>query len=681
MGEVLTRGPQKALSIVIRQRIVHLQSRNTILSITTLLNWKLSSVHRMKMRSIHSYFDQASSKSVEPKPSEPETLDQIDLFEVDEYEDEFEEERCINPMPTRPLLSNIARRARAKSLLESARNDLRHRLDHWRLPREVRESQPGTKPQYFQSSLQRDRTSQLFQFYNMVLAGKSRLESSRTLAEVHGLGLINASRNIRKWAREWELHRSLPKSNRGCHSKVLSMLNDPDVCAIMRNYLRSNKWSTSPTKLKSFMNQEMPLEAQKKYALEIANGEMPRGLAMFMEEQFFPRIGVRLKKPFSLRTARRWMRREGFRFKAHVKGIYVDGHDRDDVIAYRQQIFIPKLKELRPKLPSWTDDQLLSPKPTHILVYHDESTFTANDGTKKVWVLDGAYQIRKKGAGRGIHRSDFITASKGWIEAAGEQMQYGKDYEGYWTGAHLAEQLRRPGGAIDQFEILHPGQTGVFLFDNSSGHSIFAEDALLASRIRRNPGQKEQLPMRNGWYNIQLSNGNIQRITQPMVDPNTQQLRGTHAILLERGLLRAGETMQHSCKRSRDHKEDGTCCQQRLLSQQPDFQEQRSLIEEIISSRGHIALFLPKFHCELNIIEYFWGAAKRYTREHCDYTFEGLKRTVPEALRQVDKSTMRRWESRFWRWIEAYENGLNALDADQAIKNYTSHRRATEKQA
>lgn len=63
-----------------------------------------------------------------------------------------------------------------------------------------------------------------------------------------------------------------------------------------------------------------------------------------------------------------------------------------------------------------------------------------------------------------------------------------------------------------------------------------------------------------------------------MVDPETHQLRGTHAILLERGLLKAEETMQHSYKRSKDHKEDGRCCQQRLLSLQPDFQEQMAQI-------------------------------------------------------------------------------------------------------
>jgi hypothetical protein len=121
----------------------------------------------------------------------------------------------------------------------------------------------------------------------------------------------------------------------------------------------------------------------------------------------------------------------------------------------------------------------------------------------------------------------------------------------------------------------------------------------------------------------------------------------------------------------------------KLLSLQPDFKEQKPLIAEIVEKSGHLCLFLPKFHCELNIIEYFWGAAKRYTREQCDYTFESLKVVVPAALASVPVEMMRRWEQRQIRWMNAYRKGLDctAADADvrklsiRAQKKFTSHRR------
>jgi hypothetical protein len=91
------------------------------------------------------------------------------------------------------------------------------------------------------------------------------------------------------------------------------------------------------------------------------------------------------------------------------------------------------------------------------------------------------------------------------------------------------------------------------------------------------------------------------------------------------------------------------CCAKRLLSMQPDFQEQQcSLEEEILNASWdravnrswHRVLYLPKYHPELNHIEFFWCQAKRYSRENCNYTFEGLRQTVPAALDSVMNSTI-----------------------------------------
>ena len=79
------------------------------------------------------------------------------------------------------------------------------------------------------------------------------------------------------------------------------------------------------------------------------------------------------------------------------------------------------------------------------------------------------------------------------------------------------------------------------------------------------------------------------------------------------------------------------------LEHQPDFLAQKSLVQETIEAAGHLCIFLPKFHCKLNFIEYFWGAVKCYLCEHCNYTHAGLQENLPKALASVDTSTIWKW--------------------------------------
>ena len=39
------------------------------------------------------------------------------------------------------------------------------------------------------------------------------------------------------------------------------------------------------------------------------------------------------------------------------------------------------------------------------------------------------------------------------------------------------------------------------------------------------------------------------------------------------------------------------------LAQHPDFKHKKNMIEQLLMRNGHVSIFLPKFHPELNPIE------------------------------------------------------------------------------
>ena len=55
---------------------------------------------------------------------------------------------------------------------------------------------------------------------------------------------------------------------------------------------------------------------------------------------------------------------------------------------------------------------------------------------------------------------------------------------------------------------------------------------------------------------------------------------------------------------------DQWCCMHHVLSLQDDFCAEKSLMQSIIKSAGHVCMFLSKFHCELNPIKMLWGYGK-----------------------------------------------------------------------
>ncbi len=73
------------------------------------------------------------------------------------------------------------------------------------------------------------------------------------------------------------------------------------------------------------------------------------------------------------------------------------------------------------------------------------------------------------------------------------------------------------------------------------------------------------------------------------------------------------------------------CCCRRVLFEQPDFKAHKSWLEEHITNCGHMCDFYPKYHCELNFIEQYWGAAKK--------TYQNTQHTsTVEAMEEICSS-------------------------------------------
>jgi hypothetical protein len=143
------------------------------------------------------------------------------------------------------------------------------------------------------------------------------------------------------WVRSWVDGRKLPVSLRGRHVKVFTSLSDPAICTELQSYVQSNKWSMNREKLAEFSQNKLVPEVAAKYAHHVTNTEMPQGLKKYLEVELLPRIHLKAGKGVSLCTAHRWLYRDGFKFTEHKKSLYFDGHERHEVVDYRQKVFLP----------------------------------------------------------------------------------------------------------------------------------------------------------------------------------------------------------------------------------------------------------------------------------------------------------------------------------------------------
>ncbi|CAG8778034.1 31646_t:CDS:2, partial [Racocetra persica] len=270
---------------------------------------------------------------------------------------------------------------------------------------------------------------------------------------------------------------------------------------------------------------------------------------------------------------------------------------------------------------------------------------------KKSMYMDGHEQADVL-AYRKLFLERMVNYEKKMISFSGENIEIETWPDVNQNSDDLVNQVVKR--AILIFKAHFLGTKALFAFDNATSHAAYTDNALVANNMNLSPGGKQAKMRQDMCFPMDY------KIPELREEP-----KGLREILKERKLWH--DEMKLKCKGGC---EEGSinCYARTAIANQPDFKAQRRKLEETIILAGHEVIFYPKFHCELNYIENFWGSAKRYLWSHCDYTWEGLKKTVLQALASVPLSEIRRY-------IDAYRKGLTSEAAKYAVKKYQSHRR------
>jgi hypothetical protein len=184
--------------------------------------------------------------------------------------------------------------------------------------------------------------------------GETREEMALSVARSYERGLYFAHKLI-TWELAFLSGKEIPEGKRGCHSKTRSWFNDEGVLLAAREWIASageGKLFWPATRYQKLMFNCQDITA---YGLAKAVGvylDSQRATTAVLDCFETGPGGNRIRA----RTARRWLKQLGLKYGAVTKGVYVDGHERPDVVEYRQKVFIPRWKELQRRFVVFRED-------------------------------------------------------------------------------------------------------------------------------------------------------------------------------------------------------------------------------------------------------------------------------------------------------------------------------------
>ncbi|CUA72043.1 Son of sevenless homolog 2 [Rhizoctonia solani] len=471
------------------------------------------------------------------------------------------------------------------------------------------------------------------------------------------------ARKIRSWVRRFITAGELPRNMYGRSSH--SALEDEDISNEIKLHLRTKGKYITAEDVVQFVN----------------------------DSSTQARLG--LLDSVSVRTAQRWLKRMGYQWRREKRGQYFDGHEREDVVKYRQEVFVPKWKELEPFMPSW--DEIGAQQPLSIpndqqevtVWFHDATTAYAHERQDIRWVhADEDAILMKKGLGASVMFADYISAKHGFLrsqdgESNARKILYaGKNRDGYLSNDDICAQFK-DGFQLAKYE--YPSERHIFVYDNARIHT------------KRLPGTPSARLMTKGQSDLRVQIKNSQgvqikiRMNNPCFpDGSEQQLylpgpngkfKGMEALLQERGYDTTG--LKAECRGFKCVDQMANCCCRRILFRILDLDGGvRSKLELLANELGTEVIFLPKFHCELNPIEQCWGYAKRlYRMAPPSKLAADVEKYMLKALDSIPIASIRRFVTRSRRFIDAYARGLdgpNAAASEWARRRFKGHRTTPE---
>ena len=382
-----------------------------------------------------------------------------------------------------------------------------------------------------------------------------------------------------------------------------------------------------------------------------------------------------ISKGISIRTARRYLNALGFRFSHPKKGQYADGHERVDVVYYRNAVFLPRWEKVSVRMRNWMKDNLTACEPSTprrrvCAWFHDETIFYAHDRRRKTWYhKDASAKPYAKGEGASLMVARYVSADYGFLAAPdGRNTQRvfkpGKNRDGYFTNEDILQQIS---DAMDLVSELYPNDDHIFIYDNATTHLKRPDNAPSACKmpkftppygknwlveVTKQDENGNAIKMADGsgyetekvkMADATFSTGEPQPLYFPEGHPRAGVFKGMLQILNERGIT-GFDKKRAECKSFKCPEGATDCCIRRKLYTQPDFQQGKSNLEILCESRGFQIIFLPKFHCELNFIEQCWGYAKRLYRMKPESSKEDhLEINALECLDAIPIESMRKY--------------------------------------